>query len=98
MLRTAFLNAKMVLADDEDPILIKPPALLVEKKYLRRDVYYLPEKAIYGLRRSPRLWGLTRDETISDFSIQREHNGKHMEFMLEPLQSEPNLWKLAKCP
>ncbi|CAL1136331.1 unnamed protein product [Cladocopium goreaui] len=95
--RTAFLNAKMVLADDEDPILIKPPALLVEKKYLRRDVYYLPEKAIYGLRRSPRLWGLTRDETISDFSIQGEHNGKHMEFMLEPLQSEPNLWKLRNA-
>ncbi|CAL1166872.1 unnamed protein product [Cladocopium goreaui] len=88
---------EMVLADDEDPILIKPPALLVEKKYLRRDVYYLPEKAIYGLRRSPRLWGLTRDETISDFSIQGEHNGKHMEFMLEPLQSEPNLWKLRNA-
>ncbi|CAL1154816.1 unnamed protein product [Cladocopium goreaui] len=88
---------RMVLADDEDPILIKPPALLVEKKYLRRDVYYLPEKAIYGLRRSPRLWGLTRDETISDFSIQGEHNGKHMEFMLEPLQSEPNLWKLRNA-
>ena len=95
--RTAFLNAKMVLSEDEDPILIKPPALLVEMKYLRRDVYYLPEKAIYGLRRSPKLWGLTRDETISDFSIQGEHNGKHMEFVLEPLQSEPNLWRLRNA-
>eukprot|EP00435_Cladocopium_sp_Y103_P009890 s1794_g2.t1 len=90
----------MSLAEDEDIILIKPPSLLVEKNYLRKDVYYIPEKAIYGLRRSPKLWGLTRDDTISGFSIEGEFNGKIMEFNLEPLQSEPNLWKLknAKDP
>ena len=30
--RTAFLNAKMVLSEDEDLILVKPPALHTEKK------------------------------------------------------------------
>jgi hypothetical protein len=33
----------MVLSEDEDVILVKPPVLLTEKKYLKRDVYYLPE-------------------------------------------------------
>ena len=92
--RTAFLNAKMVLSEDEDVILVKPPVLLTEKKYLKRDVYYLPEKAIYGLRRSPKLWGLTRDETIAALELQGEHNNKMMDFCFEALQSEPNLWRL----
>ena len=91
--RTAFLNAKMIQSEDEPLIVVKPPSLLVEKKYLRRDVYYLPEKAVYGLRRSPRLWGITRDETISTFHIQGEHNGKLMKF-----HSEPNQWKLLETP
>ena len=95
--RTAFLNAKMVLSEDEDVILVKPPGLLTEKAYLRRDVYYLPEKAIYGLRHSPKLWGITRDETISSLEIQGqgEYNGKNMDFHFEALQSEPNLWRLV---
>ena len=93
--RTAFLNAKMVLSEDEDLILVKPPALLTEKKYLRKDVYYLPEKATYGLRRSPKLWGQARDETITDFDIHVDSEGKITIFNLELLQSEPNLWKLC---
>jgi hypothetical protein len=47
----------MVLSEDKDLILVKPPALLTEKIYLRKDVYYLPKKAIYGRGRSPKLWG-----------------------------------------
>ena len=85
----------MVLSEDKDLILVKPPALLTEKKYLRKDVYYLPKKAIYGLGRSPKLWGLTRDETITAFDIQVNYEGKIKTFNLEPLQSEPNLWRLC---
>ena len=93
--RTAFLNATMVLSEDENLILVKPPALLTEKIYLRKDVYYLPEKATYGLRRSPKLRGQARDETITDFDIHVDSEGKITIFNLELLQSEPNLWKLC---
>lgn len=86
-----------VQSEDEPLIVVKPPSLLVEKVYLRRDVYYLPEKAVYGLRRSPRLWSITGDETMSTFHIQGEHNGKLMNFHLQPLQSEPNLRKLLNA-
>ena len=82
--RTAFLNAKMVQGEVEPLIAAKPPALQVEKMYLRRDVYYHPEKAAYGLRRSPRFWGITRDETISTFHIQ---GGRNVNFRFEALQS-----------
>ena len=92
--RTAFLNADMSLSENEDIIVIRPPILLTEKLYLKKDVYYLPLKAIYGLRRSPRLWGLTRDETIAALELHAEHNGKEMDFCFEALQSEPNLWRL----
>ena len=96
-MRTAFLNAKMVQSEDEGLLLLKPPYLFTEMKFLRKDVLYKPEKAIYGFRRSPKLWGLTRDETINGFDIEGEHEGKSMNFVLEPLQSEPNLWKLQNA-
>ena len=64
-MRTAFLNAKMVQSEDEDLLLVKPLYLFTEKKFMGKDVLYKPEKAIYGFRRSPKLWGLTRDETIN---------------------------------
>ena len=86
--RTAFLNAKMVSSEDESLILVRTPSLLTAKAYLRKDVDYLPEKAIYGLRRSPRLWRLRWDDIISGFEIKSEFNGKMMEFFLEPLQLE----------
>jgi len=87
----------MVQSEDEGLLLLKPPYLFTEMKFLRKDVLYKPEKAIYGFRRSPKLWGLTRDETINGFDIEGEHEGKSMNFVLEPLQSEPNLWKLQNA-
>ena len=95
--RTTFLNTKMVQSEDEDLLLVKPLYLFTEKKFLGKDVLYKPEKAIYGFRRSPKLWGLTRDETINGFNIEGEHEGRSMNFVLEPLQSEPNLWKLQNA-
>ena len=81
----------MIQSEDEPLIVVKPPSLLVEKKYLRRDVYTTSPKKPFM---DSHLWGITRDETISTFHIQGEHSGKLMNFHLEPLQSEPNLWKL----
>ena len=59
----------MVQSEDEGLLLVKPPYLFTVKKFLRKDVLYKPEKAIFGF----------------------------MNFVLEPLQSEPNLWKLQNA-
>ena len=92
--KTAFLNAEMHQEKHEDILLVKPPFLLVEKGYLPADVLYQPLKAVYGFRRSPRLWGLTRDDTLVEIRVQGEIDGKEATFHLVPLDSEPNLWKL----
>ena len=55
------------------------------------------KRLFIALGAHPRLWGLTRDDTISGFEVKSEFNGKMMEFLLEPLQSEPNLWKLQNA-
>ena len=81
----------------KDLLLVRRPFLFIEKKFLRKDVLYKPEKAIYGFKGSPRLWGLTRDETLGGLNIQGGHEGKLMNFVLELLQSEPNLWKLQNA-
>ena len=81
----------MVQSEDEDLLLVKPLYLFTEKKFMGKDVLYKPEKAIYGFHRSRKLWGLTRDETINGFNIEGEHEGRSMNFVLKPLQSEPNL-------
>lgn len=99
--KTAFLNAKMAAKEDQELILILPPASFVERGFLGRDTYYQPLKAVYGFRRSPRLWGEHRDETLQRFTIEVEEeeeerkDGEEMKKTLQlfPLASEPNLWK-----
>ena len=92
--KTAFLNADMVQSNEEDLLLVRPPYLLVEKKVMKRESLYLPQKAVYGFRRSPKLWGITRDKTIGDFTIEVNYKGQLLKLELEPLQAEPNLWKI----
>eukprot|EP00435_Cladocopium_sp_Y103_P067189 s204_g29.t1 len=96
-IKTAFLNAEMEQGDQEDVLLVRPPALFTEKGYMANDVFFLPLKAVYGLRRSPRLWGICRDVTMEEFEIEAEdEEGKKRKFHLQPLQSEPNLWRVLE--
>ena len=98
-IKTAFLNAEMVQEEGEPLILIKPPFLLVDRKVVEKGSLYLPLRAIYGLRRSPRLWGKCRDEEMRKFKIQVHHPVKgEVELRLEQLESEPNMWRVHDGP
>ena len=93
--KTAFLNAMMEQAPDEDVLLIKPPSIFLDKSYLEKDTVYLPLKAVYGFRRSPRLWGNHRGGKMRDFRIKVEGaNPKTLKLI--QLESEPNLWKIVE--
>ena len=95
--RTAFLNAEMKQTEAEDLILIKPPYLLIEKGYLPRDALFLPLKALYGFRRSPKLWGDHRDHLLRQLVVQvKGTRGAKMEVRMEQMRSEPNLWKIVQ--
>ena len=68
--KTAFLNADMVSKEDEHLMLVLPPTFFVERKFMPKDTYYLPQKAVYGFWRSPRLWADHRDRTMEGFEIK----------------------------
>ena len=95
-IKTAFLNANMDQSPEEDLLIIRPPNIFFEKKLFRRGVLFRPDKAVYGFRRSPRLWGKERDSVMSGFVIAVELEGEKGEkvFKLCPLDTEPNLWKV----
>ena len=59
------------------------------------DTLYLPLKAVYGFRRSPKLWGLHRDKTIKTFDIKVVIDGRCESLELKPMESEQNLWKVV---
>ena len=89
--KTAFLNASLE-EDDGEWIVIRPPHILVAQKFLEKDDVFLALKAVYGLRRSPRLWGKTRDKGLREMSLKVD--GKT--YYLQPLLSEPNMWKVVE--
>ena len=61
MCAPAFLNAEMEQSPEEDLLLIQAPHVLREAKFFKGEALFLPLRAVYGFRRSPRLWGLHRD-------------------------------------
>ena len=90
--KTAFLNAELNEEEENDYVVIKPPHVLVSQGYFKPEDRFLAVRAVYGLRRSPRLWGKTRDRGLRGLQVTLE-NGT--EVTLEPLLSEPNLWKVV---
>ena len=77
-------------------LIVRPPALFTEKGYMPPDVFFVPQRAVYGLRRSPRLWGTCRDETMEGFQNEAQDAKEQVRrFHLQALRSEPNLWGLV---
>ena len=95
--KTAFLNAEMEQKGEEGILLIKPPTILVEKQFMPRDALFLPLRAVYGFRRSPKLWGDHRDSVMKSIRVQLKLQSEEVELSLEPLESEPNLWKVVRA-
>ena len=93
--KTAFLNADWD-GEEETTILIKPPPILTEAKALPQGAYYLPRKAAYGFRRSPRLWGDHRDRIMEELEIGSEEDEDEKVLVMKPMESEPNLWRVLE--
>ena len=95
--KTACLNAVMDQRGQQTLILVKPPSLFIEKGYMKVGTCYLPKKAVYGLRRSPKLWGECRDEGLESMEVEVEESpGQKTLLELTPLEAEPNLWKIQE--
>jgi hypothetical protein len=90
--RTAFLNAPMP-ADLHDRIAVKPPPILVAAGLVPSSERWLIRRALYGLRGSPRYWGLHRDATLR--TLKWQHEGQ--EYHLTQCLSDLNAWKVCKA-
>ena len=94
--KTAFLNALME-EDGETLIIVKAPSLLIEKGCIPTEVYYLPLRAVYGLRRSPRLWSECRDAALLEMEVKIKEEGGEVALRFYQMESEPNMWKICEC-
>ena len=92
--KTAFLNAAMANEDEEAVVLIKPPFLFVDKGMMKRNSCFQPLRAVYGFRRSPRLWGIHRDKELEAMEYQVPRMKKTL--VMINLDAEPHLWKLVE--
>ena len=66
---TAFFNAPMPEGEEES-IYVKPPALLEQFNLIKANTYWKLQRAVYGLRISPRLWGKERDLQLKGMRFQ----------------------------
>ena len=94
-IRTAFLNADMEQSPEEDLLVIQAPHVLREARFFRGEALFLPLRAVYGFRRSPRLWGLHRDRTMREMKIPVTLEGRKETLIMKQMESEQNLWKVV---
>ena len=99
-IRTAFLNAPLH-PEVESPgevektmkrALIRPPPLLVALGIVKPEEWWEALKAVYGYRKSPRLWSDHRDLTLRKIRMKTNHGM----VVLQQMVSEPNIWRLVR--
>ena len=94
--KTAFLNAEMFQTEEEDILVVKAPGLLKDQKVVGSTSWFVPLRAVYGFRRSPRLWGKTRDIGLHEMEVVLSEGEKEVKLVLNQLISEPNLWRIEE--
>ena len=88
---TAFLNAPMPTQESEI-VYVKPPALLEQFHSIKPGTWGELTKAVYGLRVSPRLWGIERDKQLGQMRFRIKHR------VLKAMQSSIDvaLWVIVE--
>ena len=81
----AFLEAPI---PDGQIIVVQPPAQWVRWDIVKPGTLWTLQKAVYGLRQSPKWWGDHRGETLGN--LQWEHNGSRYHLQQNPTDTQ--LW------
>ena len=82
----AFLHAPLLQEESQKPVVLKPPQALVRLGYYDESDFFAVNKALYGLRQSPRCWGVHRDNRL----LLMKKGDVHF----APSAAEPNLWQV----
>ena len=88
--RTAFLYAPI---PEDRHIVIRPPKFLVELGVCNASDVWVLNRALYGLRESPRLWGQHRDEKLRDLTFRVGSD----DYFLKQSMIDEALWDIRKC-
>ena len=86
---TAFLNAE--LPEEVGEIIVRPPRKFVDYGLCKPDELWRAKHAIYGLRVSPRAWGIKRDSDLGNVRVQ--HDG--LECKLVQSLVDPSVWSVV---
>ncbi|CAK0886282.1 unnamed protein product [Prorocentrum cordatum] len=84
--KTAFLNADLPV--DHREIFVRPPAALVKFGLVPPGEVWRAQKAIYGLRASPRAWAEKRDHELLKMTV--ELDGRRCR--LQQSSADPAVW------
>ena len=79
----AFLNA--VLGDER--VLIRPPPALIKLGLIAPNVLWMALRAIYGLRKAPKLWEEERNRMLDHRVLKQMPGSKFGDVTLKPLES-----------
>ena len=89
-IKTAFLNAK--LPDQMETVYVRPPQALVEFGLVQPGTIWRVQKAIYGLRVSPKAWGVERDAELKRMTFKIGKETHHF----QQSHIDPSVWTIVK--
>ena len=92
-IKAAFLNADLHTEEEpEQLVAMRPPAVMIKMGWAQPGELWLIDKAMYGLRQSPRRWSDHRDRELQALVWETEGRRCH----LEQCVAEPNLWRMIQ--
>ena len=86
---TAFLNADLPLVQKR--VVVRPPQVMVNYGIVDPNELWVAEKAIYGLRVSPKAWSDYRDEELAKIEVKTK-KGK---LRLVQSYADPAVWNIV---
>ena len=85
---TADIRQAFVLPSwNGEPVAVMPPKIAI-------DMGLFVDKALYGLRESPKLWGDFRDAELR----QARWEAEGVEYCLQQMTSDDQLWRVTESP
>ena len=88
---TAFLNANLPVGHKR--VVVRPPAVMVRYGLVPPHELWVANKAVYGLRTSPKAWGDYRDEKLRVV----EFLSGGVKYKLEQSYADPAVWSILEA-
>ena len=102
--KAAFLNADLEEGakkrDEKRVVLVQPPKIIVKMGFAVEGEMWQVDRALYGLRESPRCWGNHRDAGIrtikTDYEIPLGDGVLRKTRLLRQCDTEENMWRIEE--